>query len=222
MTREGVGGSEGACPRNWADGGLTVYTVGHSNHALEAFLGLLRQHGIEVLADVRSIPHSRRFPQFNRRAIGPSLRAKGIEYFFFGDDLGGRPEAEEYYDEEGYVLYHRLAQSPGFRRGVERLVESIKAYRVALLCAEENPAECHRWLLVGRVLREQGVMVRHIRRDGAVQTEEELREERPRKGREQMDLFEMRGSEEWKSTRSAPRKQARQDSTTSSSEAVEP
>ena len=136
-----------------------IWTIGHSNHPLETFLDLLARHQIEVVVDVRSSPYSRYASQFNREAIRPALRQRAIQYLFLGDLLGGRAEDERFYDDEGRVLYGRLAQSPGFRQGIERLLERRGKSRVAILCGEEDPTDCHRRPLVGRVLQEHGVRV---------------------------------------------------------------
>ena len=142
---------------------LTVLTIGHSNHPLGKLLDLLKQHQIEILVDVRSSPHSGYASQFNKEAFQHPLQAEGIRYLFLGNLIGGRPEDEEFYDDDGYVLYDRLAQSPRFQEGITRLMKAIQSCRAALLCSEEDPTNCHRRLLVGRVLREAGVRVLHIR-----------------------------------------------------------
>src|SRR5947209_11997942 len=92
----------------------SLFTVGHSNHSLEAFLELLKKHTIQVLVDTRSYPYSRHVPHFNREELCEALRQRGIKYLFLGGELGGRPTGEEFYDEEGHVLYCRLAESPTF------------------------------------------------------------------------------------------------------------
>ena len=104
---------------------MTIWTIGHSNHPLETFLDLLAKHRIEVLVDVRSSPYSRYASHFNKAAIEGALLERDIKYLFLGDCLGGRAEGEQFYDEQGYVLYDRLADSPTFRRGVDRLLEGI-------------------------------------------------------------------------------------------------
>ena len=91
-----------------------------------------------------------------------------------GRELGGRPAGAEFYDQEGHVLYSRVAESSLFLEGLERLQEGLREFRLALLCSEENPAACHRRLLVGRVLAERGVAIDHIRGDGRLQSEAEL------------------------------------------------
>jgi uncharacterized protein (DUF488 family) len=147
-----------------------VLTIGHSNHAAERFLSLLVSHAVDVVADVRSHPRSRHSPQFNRAALERALDAAGIGYVFLGRELGGRPPEAEYYDAAGHVLYDHLAASARFRSGIDRLLEGIDGHRVAILCAEEDPAKCHRQLLIGRALAGRGVEVTHIRGDGRLQT----------------------------------------------------
>lgn len=154
-----------------------IYTVGHSNHALEIFLGLLQQHAIEVLVDVRSQPYSRYTPHFTAAALKSAIQAAGLHYLYLGKELGGRPDDDACYDPQGRVRYDLVARSLPFQAGIERLLTGIGRYRVALLCAEEDPSGCHRRRLVGRVLRDQhGIEVLHIRGDGSIQPERELRE----------------------------------------------
>ncbi len=155
---------------------IHVYTLGHSSHTIEVFLGLLTQHDIEVLIDTRSSPFSRYAPQFNRDALKASVEHAGLRYGFFGRHLGGRPDDEDLYDENGHVLYSAVAKSFLFNDGLERLIAGAAKYRTALLCSEENPSVCHRRLLVGRVLFESGIGVFHIRGDGRVESEQSLQE----------------------------------------------
>ena len=145
-----------------------VLTVGHSNHPLETFVSLLKQHGVTTLADVRSAPYSRFNPQFNRKALDAALQAHGIAYLFLGRALGGRPEDRACY-EYGRVRYDRLAQTPLYREGIGQVIETAEVERLALMCAEKEPLDCHRTLLVGRSLAERGVAVAHILADGTLE-----------------------------------------------------
>ena len=188
----------------------TIFTIGHSNQPIEAFIELLRANSVEVVADVRSSPYSQYATQFNAEQVKAAIIAAGIKYVFMGHELGGKPAGSEFYDGAGYVLYWRLAQSPAFLAGIARLLKGIRNYRTAIMCSEENPAECHRRLLIGRVLAERGVTVLHVRHDGAAQSEADIvREEeaaKPNSG--QLSLFEIEDKPEWKSTRSvSPAKQ---------------
>ena len=145
-----------------------VLTVGHSNHPLETFVSLLQRHDVTTLADVRSAPYSRFNPQFNRKALDASLLANGIAYLFLGHALGGRPEDRSCY-EDGRVRYDRLARTPLYREGIDQVVETAGVGCLALMCAEREPLDCHRTLLVGRSLAERGVTVTHILVDGTLE-----------------------------------------------------
>jgi uncharacterized protein (DUF488 family) len=180
-----------------------LWTVGHSNHPLETFLNLLHQHAIEVLVDVRSSPYSSYCPHFNSEPIKTAVKAAGLQYLFLGDSVGGRAEGEQFYDADGRVLYDKLAATDAFRDGIERLIKGLRAYRIAILCGEEDPTNCHRRLLIGRVLGERGVQVMHIRGDGRVQSEAELAAEQQfQKTKGQLSLFETEDPRQWKSTQS--------------------
>lgn len=149
-----------------------VYTVGHSNHPPERFLELLARHAITLVGDVRSRPYSRMNPQFNRENLKRLLAATGIGYTFLGRELGARSEDPACYD-GGKVQYDRLARTDLFRQGLESACEAAKTHRLALMCAEKDPLECHRTILVSRELRALGVEVRHILEDGAVESHEQ-------------------------------------------------
>jgi uncharacterized protein (DUF488 family) len=149
-------------------GAASLFTVGHSTHPIERFIALLQRHGIQVLADVRSTPFSRFNPQFNRANLAQSLEAAGIRYEFLGEELGARSTDPTCF-ENGRVSYARLATSAAFRRGLERLRNEMNAGRVAMMCAEREPLDCHRTILVGRELEREGVPVTHILADGSLE-----------------------------------------------------
>jgi uncharacterized protein (DUF488 family) len=182
-----------------------IFTIGHSNHSLEHFIDLLKEHHIEVLADVRSSPYSKYTPHFDYRSLKKSMPSVGMKYIFLGEELGGIPAEKEFYDKQGYVLYKKIAESERFLEGISRLENEIKKHRVVIMCSEEDPWDCHRRLLVGRVLSERGVSIIHIRGDGSLKPEEELTREVEDKRQQdgQLDLFGSQGDSEWKSTRSA-------------------
>jgi uncharacterized protein (DUF488 family) len=157
-----------------------IYTIGHSNHPIEHFIALLQQHGIQALADVRSNPYSRFNPQYNRERLQASLAAAGgIRYVFLGEELGARTKDPSCYDEEGRVSYAKLASTPLFRKGIERLQTGMQQHRndgrgdagrrIAIMCAERTPLECHRTILVSRELEKVGIPVTHILHDGALE-----------------------------------------------------
>lgn len=149
-----------------------VFTIGHSTHPLERFVSLLQQQGITALSDVRSTPYSRVNPQFNREDLKESLRACSIAYVFLGKELGARSEDPACYD-HGKVQYDRLAHTDLFRRGLERVQEGMKRFRIALMCAEKEPLECHRTILVARHLVALELEVQHIHADGRIESHAE-------------------------------------------------
>jgi uncharacterized protein (DUF488 family) len=148
-----------------------VFAIRHSTHSAEAFLGLLRQHGVDAVADVRSSPFSRFNPQFNREPLEQFLKSNGIQYVFLGRELGARTE-DRSCCEKGRVQYARLAQTPLFQSGLDRILQGAGRFRVALMCAEKEPLECHRTLLVARALAARGQRVVHIHGDGRLETHE--------------------------------------------------
>lgn len=155
-----------------ADDPGTLYTIGHSTHPAERLIELLKQHGITAVADVRSAPYSRTNPQFNRETLKETLKRSGIAYVFLGEELGARTDDPSCY-EQGKVQYDRLARTPLFRRGLDRVIEGMKRHRIALLCAEKEPLSCHRTILVSRHVSAAGPRVEHILADGSVEPHEE-------------------------------------------------
>lgn len=164
---------------------------------MERFLELLRRHGVQAIADVRSHPYSRYASQFDREALTKALQDAGLQYVYLGAELGGRPRGEAFYDAEGHVLYDKVAGSHAFQEGLTRLERGLRQYAVAMVCSEEDPSGCHRRLLVGRVLLERGVAVEHIRGDGRLQRDDELTAADPDDG--QLALFEEMETPTWKS-----------------------
>lgn len=146
-----------------------LFSIGHSNHALEVFLGLLRRHAVSAVADVRSAPYSRHCPQFSKTALARSLEAKGIRYVFLGRELGARPDDPSCYV-DGRVRYARLAARAAFRDGIERLKAGAREHRIAMMCAEREPLDCHRTLLVSPALEVEGLAVTHIHADGGIES----------------------------------------------------
>jgi uncharacterized protein (DUF488 family) len=146
-----------------------IYTVGHSKHPIDRFVALLQRHAIDALADVRSTPYSRFNPQFNRERLQAALAAAGIQYVFLGEELGARSKDPGCYDDNGRVSYAKLAATPAFRHGIDRLLTGMRDHRIAIMCAEREPLECHRTILVARELEKTGVPVTHILQDGTLE-----------------------------------------------------
>jgi len=153
-----------------------VYSIGHSNVPVGKIIDLITKYNVELLLDVRSSPYSQYSPQFNREVLESTLKYAGIEYRYAGDLLGGRPKDASCYkdnhipdDHADYlhlVNYLAVMEKTFFRKGIQQLLELASQKTIAFMCSEEDPAICHRHHLIGKFLRQNGVTVLHIRKDG--------------------------------------------------------
>lgn len=150
----------------------TLFTVGHSNWEFPRFVELLKGAQIELLVDVRSKPQSSRFPQFSHPVLKMQLKGEGIEYLFLGDELGGRPDDPDAYRANGVVDYAARRKSYAFRAGMERLMMELEKQTLAIMCAEEDPLECHRFLMISPELVALGVQPMHLRKDNGPEPQE--------------------------------------------------
>jgi uncharacterized protein (DUF488 family) len=158
--------------------GVTVFTIGHSNHPFDQLAQLLQQHRIEVLVDVRSKPQSRWVPWTNRKNLQSEIPKRGIEYQWAGNYLGGLPDDPTYWkknprkrkaDPPKIVDYDKVAQQKWFKAAIDELLEVASYKRTAIMCSEENPQTCHRSQLIGNVLVKRGAKVLHIRKNGDIE-----------------------------------------------------
>lgn len=154
---------------------MQLFTIGHSNHDLEAFISLLKKQGITAVADVRSHPYSRFFPQFNQVALKEALEREGINYVFLGRELGARPSNQECYV-DGKAVYEKIAKTEAFQEGITRVLKGLKTYKISLMCAEQDPLNCHRAILVCQYLRHYDLDINHILKDGDLETHNHLEE----------------------------------------------
>lgn len=145
-----------------------LFSIGHSNIAAERFIALLRDAGATAIADVRSTPFSRRFPWFSGKTLAATLAQHSMAYLAYGEALGGRPRNAALY-RDGVADYEAMAQQPEFQAGLERLCADAARLRVCLMCAEREPLDCHRCLLVARALAARGLAIGHILHDGTIE-----------------------------------------------------
>jgi uncharacterized protein (DUF488 family) len=152
---------------------MKTFTIGHSNHAIETFIELLHQHQVTALADVRSSPYSRRFPQFNQSALKAELKTANIAYVPLGDNLGARPRDRNCYV-DGMARYDLIAETEAFKVGLNRLIQGAEKYQISLMCAEQDPIVCHRAILICPHLKKAGLEIHHIHKNGDLETNEDL------------------------------------------------
>jgi uncharacterized protein (DUF488 family) len=167
-----------------------VFTIGHSNHAIEHFLGLLTAHGITLVADVRSNPYSEYSPQFNRELMQQKLRGAGVEYVFLGRELGARRTEEGCYV-DGRAKYDVIRGLPAFRSGLDRVFQETERHRVSILCSEADPLTCHRTILVCPELKalHPDIKITHILGDGTMESHEHAEKRLIRLHKLQPELF---------------------------------
>ena len=149
-----------------------ILSIGHSSHTREAFAELLARSGVTAIADVRSSPHSRHFPHFSQREFRAWLAQDAIGYAFLGAELGGRPDDAALFS-DGVADYEAMARRPAFRKGIDQLLDGASFHRIAMMCSEKDPLDCHRCLLVSRRLAGLGLRIGHIMSDGAISPHEE-------------------------------------------------
>ena len=167
----------------------TVLTVGHSTHTYERFLQLIKGEYVTAIGDVRTSPFSRHQSHFNKDVLQDELKRDGITYVFLGKELGGRPKNNAYFS-DGVADYEKMATSEDFTRGIDRVVEGARKYRVALMCSEHDPLDCHRCLLVSRALASRGIEVKHLLASGEVVTHDNIEDKLLKfLGDEMDDLF---------------------------------
>lgn len=131
----------------------TIFSIGHGHKSEEEFSLELSSFDIKYLIDVRSSPYSKWAPHFNTGAIQVLLNRLRIKYIYMGDVIGGRPTDDSYYDNNGYYDYRLMAENPDFKAGLNRIVlANSRQCRVAVMCSESDPTECHRSKLIGREL----------------------------------------------------------------------
>ena len=145
-----------------------LFTIGHSNISSERFIAMLGDAEVNAVADVRSMPNSRWCPWFSAKALAENLPRAGIAYATMGDTLGGRPGNGTLF-RAGVVDYEAIAGQAEFIASLDRLTEEAARSRICLMCAEREPLDCHRCLLVARSLAERGLAVGHILHDGTIE-----------------------------------------------------
>lgn len=150
-----------------------LFTIGHSVMQISTLLEILQQLHIRLLVDVRSKPQSFHHPQFDRSELERALPAAGIRYLFLGEELGGRPDDPDAYGSDGVVDYRVRRKSYAFQSGLQRVEEELEGSDLALMCAEEDPIQCHRFLMICPELVALGLEPLHIRKGGVLETQKE-------------------------------------------------
>ncbi len=166
-----------------------IYTIGHSNYDTNQFIKILQSYSIDTVVDIRSAPYSKYCRQFNKKTIDQVLNNSGIKYLFLGKELGARPENPECY-EQNRIQYDKLKETELFKQGIERIKDSTSKCIAALMCSEKEPISCHRTILVSRVLKGEGIEVRHILDENTTVSQDEIEEQLQKKFKLEPLLFD--------------------------------
>lgn len=152
-----------------------VFTIGHSTHSIKEFINLLINYEINCVIDVRSVPYSKYNPQFNRESLSSDLKNQDIFYAHFGKEFGARHTSPILLDENGQVDFYKVWEMDDFKNGIKRLEDAIeRGYKIALMCSEANPLDCHRFSMISYQLVNEGFEVIHILPDSSKITNKDL------------------------------------------------
>jgi uncharacterized protein (DUF488 family) len=166
--------------------GFSLFSIGYGARTIDEFLEVLAANHIQYLIDVRTAPYSKFKPEFTKELLQHHVERAGMRYVFMGDTLGGQPRDPACHT-DGKVDYDKVRAQPFFQAGLERLRRAFgQQRRVALMCSEGRPEDCHRSKLIGEALTASGIPVRHIDENGQVLTQREVIN---RLTHGQMDLF---------------------------------
>ncbi len=140
-----------------------IYTIGHSTYNIEIFIGYLKYHNIDTIVDVRSTPYSRFANQFNKELLHSALIKENIFYIYMGDSLGARYIEKDLLFDDGKADFSKIVCTTKFKKGIDRLEVGIeKGYKIALMCSEKNPVECHRFSLLSNYIFNKGFSISHL------------------------------------------------------------
>jgi uncharacterized protein (DUF488 family) len=154
---------------------MELFTIGHSNYEIDAFIALLKKHQISAVADVRSHPYSRFLPHFNQSVLQKILSKEHIHYVFLGQELGARSDNPKCYV-DGKAVYERIAKTDEFHQGLQRILQGLMKHKISLMCAEKDPLTCHRAVLVCQYIRHLDININHILKGGDLESHSHLEE----------------------------------------------
>ena len=145
-----------------------LFTIGYASFSITEFINALRSHEITALVDVRSAPYSKYKPDFKKDNLHKVLVDNDISYIFLGTYVGARIEDPECYI-DGKLNYGLLKETKNYQAGIDRILTGMRDYRIALMCAEKDPVNCHRTFLICRPLRSYHIKILHILEDGSLE-----------------------------------------------------
>ena len=156
---------------------MDIYTIGHSNYELTRLVDMLKHYNINCIVDIRATPYSKYNIQYNKENIKHTLINLGFTYIYMAKEFGAKRETKTSYNSYGYADFEKVINEIDFKNGVKRLKLGIKkGYKIALLGAMQEPLRCHRSILVGKALTEEGFHVKHILHDYSLASQLDIEE----------------------------------------------
>lgn len=151
-----------------------IYTVGYASFNIEEFIKVLKKYNINCVIDVRSNPNSKFYADYNKDALTCILKKNNIYYRNYVNEFGARQENSKYYT-DGYLDFSKFTKSEAFQSGMSKLIESMKKnYVFVLMCAEKDPATCHRNIMIAREFYKLGYKVNNILETGDIEIQESV------------------------------------------------
>ncbi len=172
----------------------TVYTIGYTSFKIEDFINVLKTYNINCVIDVRSTPKSSYYKDYDDVNLAKLLRDENIIYRNYKKEFGARQEDKSFYNKKGYLDFGVFAKSKQFNSGIEKIKKAQElGYNVCLMCAEKDPINCHRTILIGYNLFNLGFDIRHILFDGNTCSQEDINQrllEKYYPRRNQLSIFD--------------------------------
>lgn len=170
----------------------TVFTIGYAGFQINDFVKTLKEKGVSLVIDVRSLPYSQYHADYNKENLSKILESNKIYYRNYTLEFGARQEERSYYP-NGYLDFDMFSKSKNFLTGVDKLKKSMQQnYTFALMCSEKDPMMCHRTILVARAFHSAGYNVVHLQPSGKTVTQADVEERLLNKffpNREQINMF---------------------------------
>ena len=153
----------------------SVFTIGYAAFNIDDFIEILKSHKISHLIDVRSNPVSEYYQDYNSFNLEPELKQHNIIYENLALEFGARQENKEFFSEGGFVDFEKFTQSDQFKKGLAKIKKGLElGYNFVLMCAEKDPINCHRSIMIGYAMQKNGIEVLHIMHDGQLQPQGEI------------------------------------------------
>lgn len=147
----------------------TLFTIGYVNHTIPSFISALKAHSIAYVFDVRSIPYSKNWPEFNKENLKGALVDSGIKYYFLGKQFGARRIESELYSSKGYVDFNLVIAQESFQEAMDATECALNnGHNVVLMCSEKDPLMCHRCIMLGKAFKQRNIICKHIMEGNAL------------------------------------------------------